>query len=68
MTRCEPMEISKEVYERALKCGKYIDSSDKLDVFGPSLVYGYGVYADQVYIDKDTGKYMVGYMCGSSCD
>ena len=63
-----PFEISKEVYDRAMKNGGYITSADEKELFTQAQLCGYGVYSDMAYIDEETGKYMCRYSMGSSCD
>lgn len=63
-----PFEISKEMYDRAQKNGGYIAKEDEEKLFSESIRYGYGLYDDKAYIDKETGKYMCHWMMGNSCD
>lgn len=66
MIRCEPFEISKEVYDRAQKNRSYIASEDMGKLFTVSQLCGYGVYGARAF-EKD-GKYLCAYNIGSSCD
>ena len=62
---CE-REISKEVYDRAVKNRNFIAKEDEDTVFTEAERWGYGVYGDRVF-EKD-GKYFVAYERGDSCD
>lgn len=59
-------EITKEQYDRAMDNHGHIIGSDEKDVFGLSILCGYGLYGDEVYTED--GKYYVKYQCGDSCD
>ena len=66
MVRGEDFEISKEVYDRAMKNGGYITGEDEKNLFSEAMLCGYGVYGDMAY-EKD-GKYWCRWEHGSSCD
>lgn len=59
-------EITKEIYDRAIKNRNYIANEDKKRVWNMADLCGYGIYGDQVF-EKD-GKYFVKYWRGSTCD
>lgn len=59
-------EISKEIYENALKHGGYLTDKDKAKVFDVCELCGYGIYGAKAYEEK--GKYYCLYYRGSSCD
>ena len=59
-------EISKEIYERAMKRNRYIAKEDEEKVFSVSEIYGYGVYCPIVH--EEDGKYYVYFKLGDSCD
>lgn len=63
-----PFEISKEVYDRAMKQNSFITDADKSNLFTESQLCGYGVYSAKAYVDEETGKYMCRYNIGDSCD
>ena len=64
------MTITKEQYDRCMAQG-YVSSKDE-DIFGASLVYGYGVYGATAgsETNPETGEteYYVDYEAGDSCD
>ena len=66
MIKCEPFEISKDVYDRAMKNGGYITRMDETELFSISQLCGTGVYSDKAF-EKD-GKYYCSYCIGDSCD
>ena len=66
MIRCEPFEISNEVFDRAQKNRGYIAPEDKNKLFTETQLCGYGVYGAMAF-EKD-GKYLCAYSMGSSCD
>ena len=66
MTRCEPFEISKDVYDRAMRNRGYITETDKSNLFDTWQLCGYGVYSAMAY-EKDK-KYWCSYYMGSTCD
>lgn len=59
-------EISKEMYEKAMKNNGSIPVADELEVFGISICAGYGLYGTSVA--EEDGKYIVNYKIGDSCD
>ena len=59
-------EISKEVYDRAIENNGVIPGNMEMEVFGPSICLGYGLYGTRVR--EEDGKYYVDYSRGSSCD
>lgn len=60
------MEITKEVYDEAVKNNNFIPEERKVEVFGIGACYGYGIYFPRVFA-KD-GKYFVNYEMGNTCD
>ena len=67
MISCKPIEISKDIYDRATaKGGKYIAREDMSKLFTQAELCGYGIYCPTVY-EKD-GKYWCSYYMGDSCD
>lgn len=66
MIKGTPFEISKDVYDRAMKNRGYIASEDMSDLFSISQLCGNGVYSAMVY-EKD-GKYYCSFWLGSTCD
>ena len=38
----------------------------EMEIFGASLVCGYGIYGTRCY--ESEGEYFVAYECGSTCD
>lgn len=66
MDRDNIKEITKEMYELAMKNHGRIPNNKKVEVFGIAIVCGYGLYGNEVY--EENGKYFVRYDCGSSCD
>ena len=60
------MEITKKVYDEAVKNNNFIPEDKKVEVFGIAACYGYGVYLPEVFT-KD-GKYFVNYEMGNTCD
>lgn len=63
----ETKKITKEVYDKAMENEGRIPKALELDVFGDSLIYGYGVYGNKVRM-TETGEYVVDYKRGSTCD
>lgn len=63
----ETMKITKEVYNKAMENEGRIPKALELEVFGDSLIYGYGVYGNKVRMTED-GEYVVDYKRGSTCD
>ena len=59
-------EISKEIYDKAIKNRGYITGEDREKVWDISDLCGYGIYGDQVC--KENDKYFVKYYRGSTCD
>ena len=66
MTTGHKIEITKDIYDRAMKNRGYITSDDKPKLFTEAQLCGYGVYSAMAY-EKD-GKYFCSYSMGSSCD
>lgn len=66
MTDYIKREITKEQYDRAMKCGGYISKEDEKDIFSDWEIWGYGVYGAKT-IEED-GVYYVRFQLGSSCD
>lgn len=60
------LEISKEIYEQALDNRGQIPKEYELDVFGMSIIYGYGLKHNSVF--EENGKYYCSYECFESCD
>lgn len=60
------IKITKEQYDRAMANKGHIVSADMEDVFGISILCGYGLYGHEV--SKDGDNYIVTYWHGSSCD
>lgn len=60
------MEISKDVYDRAVKNNGLVTADDKLEIFDPAILMGYGVYSASVF--SEHGKYWCRYYRGVSCD
>jgi len=65
--RKETRKITKEVYDVAMANEGRIPKNMELDVFGDSLVYGYGIYGTKVRIDEKDG-YVVDFKMGDTCD
>ena len=63
-------EIDKELYDKIAQGDDkeyyYLSDTQKEDILGPSLVYGYGVYGARVY--KKDDKYYLDYSRGETCD
>ncbi len=63
-------EIDKELYNKIAQGNDneyyYLSDTQKEDILGPSLVYGYGVYGARVFKKADT--YYLHYSRGESCD
>lgn len=59
-------EISKEVYDKAMENNGHIPGNMEMEVFGPAICCGYGLYGTRVR--EEDGKYYVDYKRGSSCD
>ena len=59
-------EISKEIYDKAIKNNGYITDEDEWKVFTESQIMGYGIYGTHVY--EEDGKYYVHYSMGDTCD
>lgn len=59
-------EISKEIYDNAIKNNNRITSNDLSKVFFIHELCGYGIYSDYVFTEDD--KYFVKYNIGTSCD
>ena len=66
MVTCKPIEISKDIYDRAINNNKYIVREDMGKLFNIAELCGYGIYGARAY-EKD-GKYWCAYSRGSSCD
>lgn len=66
MIKGTPFEISKDVYDRAMKNRGYIASEDMSNLFSISQLCGNGVYSAMAY-EKD-GKYYCSFWLGSTCD
>ena len=60
------VEITKDIYDRAMQHGKYIVNEDMDKIFSISQLCGYGIYG-AIAVEKD-GKYYCLYDMGSSCD
>ena len=65
MVRCS-MEISKEVYDRAVTNKGHITRDDEREIFDVSILCGYGLYGTEV--EEENGKYYCHYWRGSTCD
>lgn len=59
-------EITKEIFDEAIANGGTIPEDRKLEVFGASLVMGYGIYRTSVH--ETDGKYFVDFRRGATCD
>lgn len=59
-------EITKEIYDRAIKNRNYVAEEDRNEVWDIAELCGYGIYGDQVC--EEDGKYFVKYYRGSTCD
>jgi len=59
-------EITKEIFDEAIANGGTIPANRYLEVFGASLVMGYGIYGTSVR--EADGKYFVDYRRGDTCD
>lgn len=59
-------EVTKDVYDRAVKNGGYMASEDERKHFSEAILCGYGLYNCRVR--EENGKYICSYMTGSSCD
>lgn len=60
-------EITKEIYDIAMEKGNgHIPSKMEMEVFGPAICCGYGLYSTRVR--EEDGKYYVDYTRGSTCD
>ena len=59
-------QISKDVYERAMRNKGYITDKDEKEIFTASELYGYGVYLPMVC--EENGDYYVRFKLGHSCD
>ena len=66
MTKYYEREISKDIYERAMKHNGYVAKEDKDSVWDMAELHGYGVYDSRV--SQRDGKYYVTFTMGSSCD
>lgn len=60
------VEISKEIYENAMKNNGCLTNEDRHKVFNVSELYGYGVYG--AYAREKDGKYYCFYYRGETCD
>ncbi len=56
-------EITKEKYEE-------LKTKSELEIFGPSIIYGYGLYGYRLYEgNPETGEgYSMSYSIGETCD
>lgn len=59
-------EISKEIYDRAMKNYGSIIEKDKHTIWSDSQLYGYGIWNEHVF--KSDDKYYVSFSMGDSCD
>ncbi len=61
-------EISKEIYESAMKHNSegYLSREDERKIFSVSELDGYGVYG--AYAKEKDGKYYCFYYRGETCD
>jgi hypothetical protein len=59
-------EISRDVYERAMKNHRRITTEDMCDVFSRAELCGYGIY-DTYVIERNDGYYVL-YEIGTDCD
>lgn len=66
MRKGTEFEVSKDVYERAVKDRGYMATEDRLKYFDESILCGYGLYDCKVRQEGD--KYICSYMTGSTCD
>ena len=60
------IEISKEVYDRAVANNGKITREDEKEIFDISILCGYGLYGTSVM--EENGKYYCRYWRGSTCD
>ena len=60
------MEITKDIYTKAIANNNRIPDENHVDVFGVGLVYGNGIYGN--YVREESGRYFVDYSYGSTCD
>ena len=66
MTTGHKIEITKDIYDRAMKNRGYITSDNEPKLFTEAQLCGYGVYSAMAY--EEDGKYFCSYSMGSSCD
>lgn len=66
MRKGDDIEITKDIYDRAMANRRYIVPEDMPKLFTKAQLCGYGVYSEMVY-EKD-GKYFCSYCMGSTCD
>ena len=66
MIEVKDWEITKEIFDEAIANGGTIPSNRYLEVFGASLVMGYGIYRTSVR--EADGKYVVDFSRGATCD
>ena len=65
--RKETRKITEATYNAAMANEGRIPKNMELEVFGDSLVYGYGIYGTKVRIDEKDG-YVVDFKMGDTCD
>ena len=65
MVNCS-MEISKEVYDRAVANNGRITGDDEKKIFSVAILCGYGLYGTSVR--ETDGKYYCDYNRGNTCD
>ena len=66
MRKGDDIEITKDIYDRAMANRRYIAPEDMPKLFTKAQLCGYGVYSAMAY-EKD-GKYYCSYCMGSTCD
>ena len=66
MRKGDDIEITKDIYDRAMANRRYIAPEDMPKLFTKAQLCGYGVYSAMAY-EKD-GKYFCSYCMGSTCD
>lgn len=66
MRKGDDIEITKDIYDRAMANRRYIAPEDMPKLFTQAQLCGYGIYSEMVY-EKD-GKYYCSYCMGSTCD
>lgn len=59
-------EISRDVYDRAMKNHRRITTEDMCDVFSRAEMCGYGIYS--TYVTERDGRYIVVFEMGENSD